>query len=323
MIKKLIIIFIITLYSHTAAASKLTQEQETAKKNGIILYHQYKVSAPELRIAAEAGDREAQYYLAEELRQTHQYITEEAQKWYIAAAEQGDYYAMYRLAGKGEDLCTAMNNCPADNKTAGEWLLLGQKTARALAAKGDSEAMRALYYLSNDSDWLEKAAEAGSPLAQYDLARFYRDGRLFFFPPWGRSEKAEELMKKSSEGGFIEGMDGYFAILQEKGDLAAARSLLIKMAKTGDAKAIGAYGAYLAHTPNTLDYPLDLVKGYGLMSLLLELDGGGTSKDYAEDVLPEIAAKMTPEQIEQAQAVAKEWKATHPALSYVIDKFGF
>lgn len=322
-IKKMIMALSATLLINIAAAAQLTPEQHAAKERGIMLYNQYKTAIPELRIAAEAGDREAQYYLAEELRQSNQYITKEAYKWYVAAAEQGDYYAMYRLSGTGKDLCTTMKNCPADSRTAGEWLLLGRKTASALAAKGDSEAMYVMYYLTGDYDWMEKAAEAGSPIAQYDLARFYRDGRIFFFPPWDRSERIEELIKKSAEGGFVNGMGAYFGILQEKGDLAAARALLVKIAETGDEGAIRSYGAYLAHTPNTLDFPLDLVKGYGLIFLLLELDGGGGAKEYAEDILPEISAKMTPEQIEQAKAFAKKWKATHPPLSYFPEKLGF
>jgi hypothetical protein len=57
--------------------------------------------------------------------------------------------------------------------------------------------------------------------------------------------------------------------------------------------------------------------------LLLELDGGGDAKIYAEDVLPEIGAKMTPEQIEEAKAFAEEWKASHPPLSFFPDKLGF
>jgi hypothetical protein len=57
--------------------------------------------------------------------------------------------------------------------------------------------------------------------------------------------------------------------------------------------------------------------------LLLELDGGGDAKVYAEDVLPEIGAKMTPEQIEEAKAFAQEWKASHPPLSFFPEKLGF
>ena len=42
-----------------------------------------------------------------------------------------------------------------------------------------------------------------------------------------------------------------------------------------------------------------------------------------EDKLTKIAAKMTPEQIEEAKAFAQEWKASHPPLSFFPDKLGF
>ena len=51
------------------ARADLTPQQQQSKIQGLALYNQYKIATPELRIAAEAGDREAQFYLAEELRQ--------------------------------------------------------------------------------------------------------------------------------------------------------------------------------------------------------------------------------------------------------------
>ncbi|MGL4316367.1 MAG: tetratricopeptide repeat protein [Pseudomonas sp.] len=308
-----------------AYSATLTPTQQSAKELGITLYNQHKaISAePYLKKAAEAGDRESQYFLGEALRLNNRYMTPEAQKWYMAAAEQGDYYAMFRLSDTGTDLCAAMNNCPSGSRSDEDWTRLLWKTAEPLAEKGDGEAMMIMYNSTGDLTWLERSASAGYAKAQWLLASRYREGEGFFFPPWKRSERVEELMKKSAEGGFVNGMGEYMGILQEKGDMAAARTLLIKIAETGDTGAIGSYGAYLAHTPNTLDYPLDLVKGYGLIYLLLELDGGGTSKNFADSILPEIAAKMTPEQIEQAKVFAKEWKATHPPLSYFPEKLGF
>ena len=170
-----------TLLCFSAWAAPLTPEQQDAKEKGIVLYNQHKNAEPYLIIAAEAGDRESQYYLGEELRRSSRFMTEEAYKWYVAAAEQGDYYAMYRLSGTGSDLCSAIGNCPPDHRTPGDWLLLGRKIAQALAEKGDSEAMYVLYYLSNNFEWLEKSAEAGFPIAQYDLARLYEQGKGF--PP--------------------------------------------------------------------------------------------------------------------------------------------
>jgi TPR repeat protein len=82
-------------------------EQQAAKTQGITLYNQHKaVSATSfLTIAAEAGDQEAQYYLGESLRRKNHYMNPEARKWYEAAAEQGDLYAMIQLGRNDDDLC--------------------------------------------------------------------------------------------------------------------------------------------------------------------------------------------------------------------------
>ncbi|ERH54095.1 hypothetical protein O203_05165 [Ectopseudomonas chengduensis] len=312
-----------TLLCFSAWAAPLTPEQHAAKEKGIVLYNQYKaISAePYLKIAAQAGDKEAQYYLGEALRLNNRFMTEEAYKWYVAAAEQGDYYAMYRLSGTGSDLCSAMGNCPPDHRTPGDWLLLGRKTAHALAEKGDSEAMYVLYYLSNNFEWLEKSAEAGFPIAQYDLARLYEQGKGFFFPPWKRSEKVEELAKKSAEGDFIAGIFLYQQFLE--GDDTAIRYWTEKAVSLGSAEAIYGYGAFLAHEPEQYGFPLDLIKAYGFIYMLKDLDGGGGMQENVEYKLPKVASKMTPEQIEEAKVFAAKWKATHPPLSFFPPKLGF
>lgn len=94
------------LISANQASAELNAEQLHAKQQGIILYNQFKaVSAtPLLRIAAEAGDHEAQYYLAESLRQKNSYMNPEAKKWYEMAATQGDLYAMIQL-GRIKMIC--------------------------------------------------------------------------------------------------------------------------------------------------------------------------------------------------------------------------
>jgi hypothetical protein len=78
----------------------------------------------------------------------------------------------------------------------------------------------------------------------------------------------------------------------------------------------------LAHEPNKYQFKEKLVEGYALISMLLELDGGGDMPNYANLKFPRIAAKMTPQQIEEAQQYAKDWKATHPPLSFYPDKLG-
>lgn len=306
-------------------SAELSLEQQAAKERGLILYNQHKaISAePYLRRAAEAGDREAQYFLGEALRFNNRYMTEEAYKWYAAAAAQGDYYAMYRLAGTDSDLCAVMGSCSADGKTARDWLLQGQKTAKALAAQGDADAMYVLYYLTSNIEWLEKAAEAGHAEAQHDLAMYYQDGNGFFFPPWKRSERACQLLEASAQGGYVESMKYYQACFREQGDEEHIRYWIEKAVEKGNASTIMVYVQLLSHDPESYGVPLDLVRAYGFLILLEELDGGGGAVSFVEDSKPKLLEQLTPEQIEQAKAFAKEWKATHPPLSFFPDKLGF
>jgi len=82
---------------------------------------------------------------------------------------------------------------------------------------------------------------------------------------------------------------------------------------------IYSYGALLLDLYHEHDNEEDLVRAYGLISLLLELDGGGSpNKGAAEWKLAEIAeqTKITADQIAQAQAFAEQWRASHPPLSF-------
>jgi TPR repeat protein len=300
----------------------LTQDEQSAKSRGILLFNQYKNAQFELRIAAEAGDTEAQFYLAEELRKEKQFMTAEAKKWYEASAAQGDYYSMFQLATAGGDLCAVANKCPSGIKSAGDWLELLIKTAEPRAMKGDAEAMAIMYNAKSDLTWLEKSAEAGYAPAQWLLANRYSEGEGSFLLPWNRKSAEEKWLKASSEGGYPKAMIEYISILYERGDMEGVRHWLEIAAKTGYQDAVSSYGAYLSHTPDKVGYPIDLIKGYALVSLLKELDGGGNVQVYVEGKLPLISEKMTPEQITEANHFAKEWKATHPPLSFYPEKLG-
>lgn len=82
------------IFASPVFSADLTPEQLAAKEEGIALYNQHKDGGEALLlIAAEAGDAESQYYLGEELRTQHRYVTPEAKKWFEAAAAQGDLYA--------------------------------------------------------------------------------------------------------------------------------------------------------------------------------------------------------------------------------------
>lgn len=103
-----------------------------------------------------------------------------------------------------------------------------------------------------------------------------------------------------------------------------ARKWTRKASEAGLEGAITNYAAYLAHEPDMLGYPLDLVKVYGLIYVLGELNGGGWTSTYVKNMRPRIAAKMTPDQIEEAEELfAEEWKATHPPISFFPNKLGW
>lgn len=302
--------------------AQLTSDLNSAKAQGITLYNQFKAASavPFLELAAQAGDHEAQYYLGEALRKKKRYITPEAQSAYEASALQGDIYSMIRLSENNNDLCVVMKNCPEGRKEPTEWRKMALDAAEKEAAKGNAEAMYLMFRLTGDDKWLEQSAEKGYAFAQYYLATGYRDGKGFFLLPSSRADVVQRLMKASAEGGYPPGMMAYVETLATKNDLETLRFWYEKAAKSGYASAVFGYGSYLSKNPSELGFSYEPVKSYALISTLLELDGGGGLLKYAKEILPEIAAKLTPEQIEQAKQMSKEWKATHPPLSYFPDK---
>lgn len=302
--------------------TKLSATQQSAKTQGIKLYNQFKaISALTfLQLAAQAGDHEAQYYLGEAIRKNKKYMTSEAQSAYEASALQGDIYSMIRLAGEKNDLCVAMTNCPKGRKEPGDWGKMALDAASVEAAKGNAEAMYLMFIVTGDDKWLEKSAENGYAFAQYFLGVSYREGRGFFLLPSNRSEVVERLMKSSAEGGYPQGMLEYGAILAKKKDMQGFRLWNQRATETGYATAIFGYASNLGKESSEFGYTYDPIKSYALLHLLLELDGGGGMPDYVNYVLPDISAKMTPAQIEKAKILSKEWKESHPPLSFFPDK---
>jgi len=192
------------------ANTQITPNQNSAKQQGINLYNQYKATSaiPFLTTAAEAGDHEAQYYLAEAFRKKNHYMNEDAKKWYEASAGQDDLYAMIQLGRIEHDMCEISNDCSASQKPAIEWLNQAKKIAKEKADTGDAEAMYIMYEITLEDAWLEKSASAGNALAQYWMAVSIKQGDGFFLP-WKRSEAVEKWFKLSAEGGYPKSMMEY------------------------------------------------------------------------------------------------------------------
>ena len=306
----------ISLYAHTAT------DAEFSKIHGLELYNQFKaISAlPYLKIAAEGGDHESQYYLGEALRRNKKYMTPEAQRAYEASASQGDLYAMIRLSQRGGDLCVQMNNCPSEQKSPMDWRKSALEAATKQAEMGDSEAMYLLYRLTGDEIWFERSAEGGYALSQYYLGAEYREGKGFFLTPAKRADVVERWMRASAEGGNPQGMLAYAAIQGRKQDWQTFRYWNEKAALTGYVSAVYGYGSYLAGQSPEYGFKEDLVTAYACISWVLEMDGGGGMKEFAQEELPQIAARMSTQQIEQSEELLTEWKASRPPLSFFPDK---
>ncbi len=243
----------------------------------------------------------------------------EARKWYEASAEQGDLYAMIQLGRNDDDLCKKLKNCAPEQKEPVEWLKQAQSIAKPKAENGDAESMYIMYELTVDKNWLKRAAEAGHPIAQYWMGITEKQGEGFFLP-WQRQDSIEKWFKASAEGGYPKGMREYAILLGEKNDIEGYRQWNEKSALTGYASTIFEYGSDLAHEPDLYGYPLDVVKGYALIYLLKELDGGGGMQADVKDQLQKISSKITPEQIIEAKKLAETWTATHPPLSFFPEK---
>jgi TPR repeat protein len=197
-----------------------------------------------------------------------------------------------------------------------------KELATSRAEKGDAESAYIMYLATGQLDWLKKSAESGFAQGQWLLAIRYKEGNGSFLLPWKRSEAVESWAKASAMGGNPKGMMEYAAILFEKGDVESFRYWNEQAASVGFATTVYGYGSDLAHEPDTYGFPYDIIKGYALIYLLKELDGGGGMDANVNDKLPKIAAKMTQNQIAEAKIFAQQWKATHPPLSFFPDKLG-
>lgn len=305
--------FVLCSCASASTFAVLTPEQQTAKEHGIALYNQYRPAENELRVAAEAGDAEAQFYLAENLRHKNRYMTAEARNFLEKSASQGNLYAMLRLGNSGNGVCRILDNCPKGFKSNEAWLREAGRVSKEQAAKGDPEGLYILYRVTGDFDSLIRSAESGFPFAQYWLAKRYQNGDGFFWLPWRRSQEIERWFRAAAENGNPKAMIEYAVITYEYGkDMALVRHWIEEAAKTGYENGVAHLAAEYAHAPSHFSFELDLVKAYGLTSLLLVLDGGGGTLSFTKKELAQISTQLTPKQIEQGKAFAAEWQAANP-----------
>ena len=306
------------------SSSQISSDLESAKKQGLILYNMSlgkqvnNHAASLIEVTAKAGDPESQYYMGEIERQKSTFISSEAQQWYQKAADQGDIYSMLRLATADNKLCQLLENCGVTVKAAEEWADSARTLGERRARQGNGEAMFQLYLLTNDLDWLIKSTDAGFPEAQDWLAVQYQEGAGFFLIPGRRDEEIERLFRAAAQAGYVPAVGNLAMYLLSKKDLIGAGSWIKAAADYGHFGAVSNYGAWSAHAPDRVGFPLDLVKAYGLIYLLAKAEPGAYG--YGERKLKKISDIMSDEQLEAGKAFAVEWKKTHPPLSRFLPK---
>ncbi len=309
-------------FSFAATAAPLTPEQQQGKEQGIIYYmiglcnH----AAPYLKQAAEAGDKDSQYYYADCRYQKDQMLTDESAYWYQQAAEQGDIYAMMRLSGN-DRWCKTFNQCPKNIDTTA-WRNKAKQQALTKAKQDDGEAMLQLYLMTDDLSWLEKGAAAGDPVAQYTLARKYDDRAGHFATPELREAAVAKWMKASAEQGYPKAMYRYAFILSRQKKIDEAQQYLIDSVNTGYVNAIFTYGLFLKDGGgDEFNIQQDFVKSYALFSLLISHNTRNSSR--AESVIKNRMPPLSKEQLEQAKAYAEQWQKEHPPLSEYYTKYHY
>jgi TPR repeat protein len=289
--------------------SRFTDQQDTARKKGLELYNlgEFRSSEAYLTIAATAGDSESQYALAEVIRRREKSLDEKdkthADKdWYALAAAQGDIYALLRLADEAS-------------------LEQAKTLAQARADSGDGQAMLQLYEMTKDIAWLKKSAEANFLEGQYILAIVHDKDHTFIPDAVERRTTIDSWLKRAAEGGFSKAMHWYSNRPPISQDLPARREWVIKRAQLNDVNAVLEYGYGLGGVYEDEDgvdteygFEKDLIKGYGLIWLVLDTTREFWRYNEASNNLSGIAKDMSSADMEAGKAFAQEWKGTHPPM---------
>ncbi len=145
--------------------------------------------------------------------------------------------------------------------------------------------------------WLNKAAQAGSIDALYELGSFYSQNERA-----KDTAKSFAYFKEAAETGHAAAMCSLAIAYEAKGDLLESSRWMIKAAEAGDSSS----WFYLGHRyQNGKGVPANFVKAYAWFSISSTDEKEG-SDGAAKRRLKELATQMTPETIAEAHALAAQ-----------------
>lgn len=262
-------------------------------------------SVEQLQLDAAQGDARAQcelgdcYYNGRTLPQD--YV--EAVKWYRKAADQGFPDAQYALGN-----CYCFGRAVSkDNAEAAKWY-------RKAADRGLAGAQRELGVCYSQGDgvpkdhveavkWFRKAAEQGNPPAQACLAESYSKGEGV---PQDDAAAAMWYQKSAESGHAPAQAQIGFHYARGKGvpeSLAEAIKWYRRAAEQGDRTGQNLLGLRFAEG---LGVPQDYVEAHKWLNL-----ASAQGSDIAKTQLNRIQRLMTPDQIAEAQHLAREFVPRH------------
>lgn len=208
----------------------------------------------------------------------------EAARWYRLAAEEGDMEAQYRLAS-------------------------AQMTGRGVARD-----------LAEAAFWLEQAAEQGFTPAFRGLAELHRSGRVV----GGNPEQTAKLLERAAKLGDAESQFAYGSWLEGGGttsDPKAALQWYRRAAEQGHVGAQVKLGRSLADAAESND---QAAEGFMWLNVALRAtedkakastpkgkpvkDEAALMRNQVADIRKELASRMPPYQIADAENRARNWK---------------
>ncbi|VVN30284.1 hypothetical protein PS662_04844 [Pseudomonas fluorescens] len=289
----------------SSRVNQIKDQTSEAAAKGLALYNlgEFAQAKTYLTIGASAGDSASQYALGEVTRRQAGSVTDDAKKWFQLAGAQNHVYALIRLADAAS-------------------LKKAKDLAQANADKGDAEAMLELYEMDQKIETLKKAADAGSMEAKYILAVKYDKDQTLIADGVLRRSTIDTLLQTAAVGGFSKAIHWYANRPPVSVNLPVRRQWMEKRAALSDVNGLLEYGyalggVYANDDGVDTEYGTtqDLVKGYGLIWLVIETTREFRRHTEARGNLAAIAEDMTQEQITAGKAFAKQWELTHPAMS--------
>ncbi|MFC3395164.1 tetratricopeptide repeat protein [Brenneria rubrifaciens] len=279
-----------------------------------------------LKRAAERGNRDAQYQLAQRYEQGKGVVIRRdlAERGYFRAAELGHAKAQLWMARH------------EGGKNALAWYRKAASTGDAEAQLWISKAYREGNGLPRDEQkanyWLDRAAASGSGEADYLLSLAQTD-----------HEKREYHLMRASAAGYIRAQREWGEWLFQRNELARARKAFAQAASAGDTQSRLVYGEMLRWGQGGKADYAEAVRQYQLAAHdgnrmaqyrmgIMRQDGLGTSRNRihayawysmaATEGMPEaiharndLEAIMQPDEVKAGQRLAMYWssvKQDHP-----------